>query len=284
MYAGITIMHYPPKRTDDVYRHIREVLVPHHQQMQSQGLRDALFLVNPESCQGIGIAIWDNPDKLREIEQGNTRDMARAMRDGSSAPTEYTRLRAQWVEDLSGGIVSTDWYEVVGRASSGSILFPTVPGSGGGGTYAGVTIMHYPPKRTDDVYRHIREVLAPHHQQMQSEGLKDSLFLVNPESCQGIGIAIWDDPNKLREIEQGTSREMARAMRDSETAPTDYTRMRAAWVEELGGGIVSTDWYEVVGRVPSAGKTAAPKNWTTTTKGKGKAAPTAPPATSPSWP
>jgi hypothetical protein len=253
MYAGITIMHYPPKRTDEVYKHIREVLVPHHQQLKSQGLNDALFLVNPESCQGIGIALWDNPSKLREVEQGNTREQARAMRDPGQAPTEYARLRAQWVEDLSGGIVSTDWYEVVGRvASSSSVLFPSVSSYRGEGGYAGITIMHYPPKRTEDVYKHIREVLVPHHEQLQSEGLKDALFLVNPESCQGIGIAIWDDPKKLREIEQGTSREMARAMRDPGQAPTEYTRLRAEWVEDLSGGIVSTDWYEVAGRVASS--------------------------------
>src|SRR5205823_4693864 len=119
------IMHYPPMRTDDVYRHIREVLVPHHAQMQSQGLKDALFLVNPESCQGIGIAIWDDPNKLKEIEQGTSRDMARAMRDPGQAPTDYTRLRAQWVADLGGGIVSTDWYNVVGRVASSTTPTPS---------------------------------------------------------------------------------------------------------------------------------------------------------------
>ena len=123
MYAGITIMHYPPKRTEDVYKHIREVLVPFHTEMQSQGLSDALFLVNPESCQGIGIAIWEDPKMLRKLEKGTSREMARAMRDSATAPTEYTKLRAQWVEDLSGGIVSTDWYEVVGRVSAESNLW-----------------------------------------------------------------------------------------------------------------------------------------------------------------
>ena len=276
MYAGITIMHYPPKRTDDVYRHIREVLVPHHEQLKSQGLRDALFLVNPESCQGIGIAIWDDPAKLREVEKGNTREQARAMRDPGSAPTEYARLRAQWVEDLAGGIVSTDWYEVAGQLSSasGSVLFPSAPGYRGKEAYAGITIMHYPPKRTDDVYRHIREVLVPHHEQLKSQGLRDALFLVNPESCQGIGIAIWDDPAKLREVENGNTREQARAMRDPGSAPTEYARLRAQWVEDLAGGIVSTDWYEVAGRI-SAG---APPSTTTPYKGKGKS------STTSTWP
>jgi hypothetical protein len=262
MYAGITIMHYPPKRTEDVYQHIREVLVPHHAQLQSQGCKDALFLVNPESCQGIGIAIWDDAAKLREVEKGTSREMARAMRDPKQAPTEYARLRAQWVEDLGGGIVSTDWYEVVGHTSSasnasspGAVLFPSL--QRGKPAYAGITIMHYPPKRTEDVYKHIREVLLPHHAQLQSQGCTDGLFLVNPESCQGIGIAIWDDPGKLRDVEKGTSREMALAMRDPKQAPTEYARLRAQWVEDLGGGIVSTDWYEVVGRA-SAGSAPTP--------------------------
>lgn len=123
MYAGMTIMNYPPKMTDEVYKHIREVLVPFHTDLSSKGLREALFMVNPESCQGIGIAIWDEPQMLREIETGTSREMANAMRDPNKAPTEYTKLRAEWVQDLSGGIVSTDWYEIVGRVSGDSNLW-----------------------------------------------------------------------------------------------------------------------------------------------------------------
>jgi hypothetical protein len=253
MYAGITIMHYPPKRTESVYSHIREVLVPFHEELKPQGLQDALFLVNPESCQGIGIAIWDQPRKLQEMEKGTSREMARAMRDSETAPTEYTKLRAQWVEDLSGGIVSTDWYELAGHVNASTRLFPSMPAQ------AGITIMHYPPKRTEDVYAHIRDVLVPFHRELEPQGLTDAMFLVNPESCQGIGIAIWQYPQKLREIEKGNSRDMARAMRDSASAPTEYTKLRAQWVEDLGGGIVSTDWYELVGRVGRPTNGAPPK-------------------------
>ena len=80
----------------------------------------------------------------------------------------------------------------------------------------------------------------PYHNQMQSDGLVDALFLVNPESCQGIGIAIFEEAKKLRELEKGTSREMARAIRDPVQAPTPYTRDRARYIEELAGGITST--------------------------------------------
>jgi hypothetical protein len=107
------------------------------------------------------------------------------MRDSATAPTEYTRLRAQWVEDLGGGITSTDWYDLAGNFNAGSRLFSDTP------TYAGITIMHYPPKRTEDVYKHINDVLTPMHKTLESQALTDALFLVNPESCQGIGIAIW---------------------------------------------------------------------------------------------
>ena len=140
--------------------------------------------------------------------------------------------------------------------------------------YAGITIMHYPPKRTEDVYNHIRQVLVPHHTQLQSQGLTDALFLVNPESCQGIGIAIWNEPAKLQEVEKGTSRDMARAMRDPDQAPTDYTRLRAQWVQDLGGGIVSTDWYDVVGQISPSATSATPN--TTSATPNGKAAPTWP--------
>lgn len=278
MHAGITIMHYPPKRTDQVYQHIRSVLIPFHAGLKGQGLSDALFLVNPQSCQGIGIAIWDDPKRLQAMEQGTSRSMARAMRDPGQAPTDYTQKRAQWVEDLGGGIVSTDWYEVVGRTPTGTPLFPTVP------AFAGITIMHYPPKRTDDVYGHIQNVLVPFHTELQSQGLLDALFLVNPESCQGIGIAIWDDSVKLQTIEKGTSREMARAVRDPGQAPTDYTQKRAQWVEDLGGGIVSADWYEVVGNVPRAAASAGAAPAASAATASGGAAAAAPPAAAPSRP
>jgi hypothetical protein len=249
MFAGLTIMHYPPKRTDDVYRHIRGVLVPYHREMQAKGMTDAMFMVNPESCQGIGISFFENVEDLKEYEGATTREAARAVRDSTQAPTEYTRRRAKYVEDLGGAIVSSDWYEVIGRVTSGSAqpLFPSVPQEKE--AYAGVTVMNYPPKRTQDVYRHIRSVLVPLHEQMQGEGMTDALFMVNPESCQGIGISIFDDPKNLRKYEQGTSREMARAIRDPDAAPTEYTRRRAEYVYDLGGAIVSTDWYAVIGRV-----------------------------------
>lgn len=255
MYAAITIMHYPPRRTDDVYRHIRDVLVPYHNQMQSDGLVDALFFVNPESCQGIGIAIFEEATKLRELEKGTSREMARAVRDPVQAPTPYTRDRARYIEELSGGITSTDWYEVAGRlpsSSPASTLFPSGYGYRGRGSYAAITIMHYPPRRTEDVYKHIREVLVPYHEEMRPHGLTDALFVVNPESCQGIGIAVFEEANQLRDLEKGTTRDMSRAVRDPEDAPTEYTRARAKYVEELGGSIVSADWYELVGRSPGS--------------------------------
>jgi len=251
-------MHYPPRRTDDVYRHIRDVLVPYHNRMQSEGLIDALFLVNPESCQGIGIAIFEQASKLRELEKGTSREMARAVRDPAQAPTPYTRDRARYIDELSGSITSADWYEVVGRlpsSSPASTLFPSASGYHGTGKYAAITVMQYPPRRTEDVYKHIREVLVPHHEKMRPHGLTDALFVVNPESCQGIGIAVFAEASQLRELEKGTTRDMSRAVRTPEDAPTDYTRARAKYVEDLGGSIVSADWYEIVGR--SSGSSSA---------------------------
>jgi hypothetical protein len=255
MYAAMTIMHYPPSRTDDVYRHIRDVLIPYHNRMTSDGLVDALFFVNPESCQGIGLAIFNEAAKLRELERGTSREMARQVRDPGTAPTPYTRDRAKYVGELAGGIVSADWYEVVGQLpaqSGGSTLFPSGSHYHGKGRYAAITVMHYPPRRTDDVYKHITEVLIPRHEEMRSDGLTDAIFLVNPESCQGIGIAIFEEASQLRSLEGGTTRDMARAVRDPESAPTQYTAARAKYVEDLGGSIVTADWYEVVGRAPTA--------------------------------
>lgn len=270
MYAAMTIMHYPPSRTDDVYRHIRDVLVPYHNQMAKDGLVEAVFFVNPESCQGIGLAIFDRPEKLRELERGTSREMARQVRDPATAPTPYTRDRAKYVGELAGGIVSADWYEVVGRLparSGSSMLFPSGAHYHGKGRYAAITVMHYPPRRTEDVYRHIREVLIPRHEQMRSAGLTDACFLVNPESCEGIGIAIFEEASQLREIEAGTTRDMSRAVRDPESAPTEYTAARAKYVEDLGGSIVTADWYEVVGRAPS-GSTGSGPVWNSATDGK----------------
>jgi len=117
--------------------------------------------------------------------------------------------------------------------------------------FAGLMIVNYPPSKTRDVYQHIREVLVPYHENLRSEGLHQAMFMVNPESCKTIGIAIWPDSQKLVDLEHGNTREMAREVRDPEQAPTEYTRLRALWVQEFGGGIESADWYEVAGYVPA---------------------------------
>jgi hypothetical protein len=114
MDAGITRMNFPPARADDVVRNIQQDIIPYHRQFRGQGLRRALFLVNRETGEAVGIAVWDDRNKLREVERRHGRDAPAEIRDPARAPTDYTKKRAEAIQNVGGAIASADWYEVVG--------------------------------------------------------------------------------------------------------------------------------------------------------------------------
>lgn len=114
---------------------------------------------------------------------------------------------------------------------------------------AAITRAHFPPDRIDDLENHMRETLVPYHESLKDQGLQTFVALLNRETGEGIGIAIWPDERKIREVEGQHPREAPRAIRSPREAPTDYTKRRARYVNEVGGNIDAADWYEVIGQV-----------------------------------
>jgi hypothetical protein len=115
MNAAITRAHFPPDRVEDLEAHMKETLVPYHKDLKKQGLQNFLALVNRETGEGIGIAIWEDEGQIREVEGRHPREAPRAIRSPEEAPTEYTKRRATYVKDVGGSIDAADWYEVIGQ-------------------------------------------------------------------------------------------------------------------------------------------------------------------------
>jgi hypothetical protein len=115
MHVGITRMHFPPEKSDDVAKDIRDRIVPYHENMRKSGLHDAIFVLNRETGEAIGIAVWEDEKKLKEVEGSHGRDKPKEVRDPQRAPTDYSKLRAKAIQDVGGAIADSDWYEVVGR-------------------------------------------------------------------------------------------------------------------------------------------------------------------------
>jgi hypothetical protein len=115
MHAGITRVSFPPNQADKVIADLKGRVADEHKKLKSQGLRDAIFVINREAGEAIGIAIWDDRNKLQDVEKHTTRSNPDAVRDPNRAPSEYNKIRAQAVRDEKGSIESSDWYEVVVR-------------------------------------------------------------------------------------------------------------------------------------------------------------------------
>lgn len=114
---------------------------------------------------------------------------------------------------------------------------------------AGVTRVRFPPERADDVIRDLKGRIADEHKKLKNQGLRDAFFLVNREAGEAIGVAIWSDKKRMKEVEGKTTREDPAATRDPNRAPTDFSKVRAKAVQEEGATMESSDWYEVVASV-----------------------------------
>jgi hypothetical protein len=118
---------------------------------------------------------------------------------------------------------------------------------------AGITRANVPHDRVGDLERHMKDTLVPYHETLTGEGLEYFVALLNRETGEGIGLAIWDDAKKLQAVEGPHPREAAQAIRSPQDAPTEYTKRRAEYVTEVGGAINASDWYEVIGTVGGQG-------------------------------
>jgi len=114
MIAGVTRARFPRPRVDEVVQDIQQEIVPlHEQQVRGQpGFRGAVFVVNRDTGEAIGITLWDDEQQLRAVEGTLGRDDPGAIRDPQRAPNEYTRRRAEAVRRRGGNMDESDLYEV----------------------------------------------------------------------------------------------------------------------------------------------------------------------------
>lgn len=115
LHAGMTRVRFPPEKADEVIRDIQSRILDAHRKLRNEGLKDAIFLVNREAGEAIGISLWDDKEKLKKAEGKTSREDAPTMKDPGKAPTEFSKLRAKVIQDEGANMESADWYEVVAR-------------------------------------------------------------------------------------------------------------------------------------------------------------------------
>lgn len=114
--------------------------------------------------------------------------------------------------------------------------------------HAGVTRVRFAPEDYDRVVQDIQTRIVDAHKKLRRDGCRDAFFLVNRDAGEAIGVALWDDREKLKKTEGKTSREDPSGVRDPKRADTDFAKLRAQAIQEEGATLENTDWYEVVAR------------------------------------
>ncbi len=120
---------------------------------------------------------------------------------------------------------------------------------------AGVTRVRYRPSEIQGAEEDVRGVAGFHEQVIRgSEGFRGALFMLDRDTGEAIGIALWDGENDLRRTEGILGRDEGRGGRstlDHLTDPTsealtDYGRARAAAIALRRGTMMEvTDLFEV---------------------------------------
>lgn len=115
LHAGVTRVRFPPEKADEVIKDIQGRIIEAHKKLKNQGLRDAFFLVNREAGEAIGVALWDDKDKLKKTEGKTLREDPSGVKDPNKAPTDFAKLRAKAIQEEGASMENSDWYELVAR-------------------------------------------------------------------------------------------------------------------------------------------------------------------------
>jgi hypothetical protein len=116
-HAAMTCVAFQPDDYDEVERLIREQIVPWHDEMKhaGEGLRDQLWLIDRARGEAIGIAVYEDDDKPRDVEQFDPHSNPLEVRVPDEATEGYPMQRAQAIRDAGGTVRSSHWYTVVRR-------------------------------------------------------------------------------------------------------------------------------------------------------------------------
>jgi hypothetical protein len=118
MIAGITRARFPKPQMDAVVQDIQQNIVPLHEQTikNQPGFRGAVFVVDKDKGEVVGITLWDNEQQLRAVEGELDRDGPGGsnpkLRDPQNAPNNYSKQRAGAIKGRQGSMELSDLCEV----------------------------------------------------------------------------------------------------------------------------------------------------------------------------
>lgn len=114
--VSITRARFPKNKADDVVDQFQNVVIPTFTQLKQQGqVSRALFVIDRDGGEAIGIAIYNSEAELQAVEGKRGREIAQDIKDPAKAPTPLGKRRAQAVRDSGANMDQAEWYELIGE-------------------------------------------------------------------------------------------------------------------------------------------------------------------------
>ena len=116
-HAAMTRVAFQPEDYDKIESIFREQIVPAHEDMKNNGtgLSDHLWMIDRARGEAVGIAVYDDEDSCRKVEQFEPHANPLKVRVPSEAPDGYPTQRAEAIRQSGAAVRSSNWYTVVGR-------------------------------------------------------------------------------------------------------------------------------------------------------------------------
>ena len=115
-FVSITRAKFPKNRANDVRAQFQNDVIPTFQQLKQQGqVKMAMFVIDPDGGEAIGIAVYDSEARAQAVEGKRGREAPNDVRDENRASTPLAKHRAKAVKDSGANMENADWYEVVGE-------------------------------------------------------------------------------------------------------------------------------------------------------------------------
>ncbi len=115
-FVSITRAKFPKHRANDVRAQFQNDVIPAFQQLKNQGeVKSALFVIDEDGGEAIGIAVYDSEGRAQTAEGKRGREAPNDVKDEARAPTLLAKRRAKAVKDSGANMEQSEWYEVVGQ-------------------------------------------------------------------------------------------------------------------------------------------------------------------------
>ena len=114
--VSITRAKFPKNRAHDVRAKFQNEVIPAFQQLKQQGqLRSALFVIDQDGEEAIGIAVYNSEAQVQAVEGKRGREAPNDVKDETKAPTPLAKHRAKAVKESGANMQTAEWYEVIGE-------------------------------------------------------------------------------------------------------------------------------------------------------------------------